>query len=496
MINPLTIDRRDYIVSISLILLSILAWLPLFVQDYILVADDYPFFDLAQNGGLPRVFQIYGFWRLLGVTIGPFSLIHGFYPWLVLITHILVGLIIYTLLRQLFKNYDICLWLASLAVVYPAYYQALVWNIVYDRPFATLLFLVNILALVFSLRSKSLKSEPYFFLISYLATVLSLLGNESLFFALLFSSSLVWLLPSDIEFQSIKEKLFKKYSAWAPIVGCLSFGVLYKLFETGNAFKEVSKISPDTLLSVYYYQKNHLQYTLEPWLSSETVRLIFYAWSSTNFIVAIITAVLLIVALVTFSREQKSLASSKNSSDNPKRQKYQVLGSIVLLLLGGSLIYVFGDGYSLESRKVYPLFPLLTLLLGWLLKYCNPIFNLIVYNQMSIKLFNFFIISLATLFVTTAWLVTGIWHHEVQRYDSLIEFINTNGIEGEVKVEWIPNLYEAWPHMSTTWGFRLDDQWVLNTSGLNVNTIRDQSISSEVKVIRFDPENRIWKRVN
>lgn len=501
MTNLLTHNRRDYLAATCIILLCLLAWLPVLFQDYVLVFDDYLFFDLVKDNGfigsLIKIFQIHGLWRLLGFVLGPFSLINGFYYLLLIISHILVCLILYSILRKLFNDLDISLWLTSLAAVYPVYYQIMVWNIVYDRLFATLFFLINSLILIVSAKSDSSKREIYFFISAYLATFLSLLGNECLFFALIASSAFVWLIPARIELNSFQEKLIKKYSGWAPVLGCLSFGILYKLFEPDQALKTISSISPETILSAYYYQKNQLQYTLEAWFSEETVNLIFYSWTLDNFITIIIISLLSIFVLLAFSREQgiKVYNYKENSENRSKQKKYRILLITILLLVGGSSIYVLGGGYSLDSRKVYPLFPIITLFLGWILKYFNPVFNLIFYNRITVRLFNFLVISLATLFITTAWLVTGIWHYEAQRYDSLLEFITRNDINGKINVQWIPNLYEAWPKMNTTWGFRLDSYRVLQVSGFeNVTPVNRNNLTEKVTVIIFDPDRNQWEK--
>jgi hypothetical protein len=160
--------------------------------------------------------------------------------------------------------------------------------------------------------------------------------------------------------------------------------------------------------------------------------------------------------------------------------------TILGLLLGASLIYVLTGGFSADSRKKYPLVPLLLLLGCWTFRF--------VFKGRQAPASAFLVTGAAMCLgaAMTTWLVLGIWRYETARYNALAEFFAKRGGR-DITVSWNPDLNRAWPQMRRSIGFGLDEAWVLDMAVeyRGAHTIGVVA-SDKSAVIEYDPETSKW----
>jgi len=446
-----------------------------------LVCDDFPLSTKLDQGFLAYWHSAIageGIFRILGypiiVLITHSSLLPGI---LALCTHIVAVLCFFRICQRLFKNTLNSVILSLLMGIFPWGYTALLWASAYLYELTTALFLINLLLLIEL--SHQPKSQPVLGFISYGLTLIALLILEPLTFAFMFSSGIIWILGSRNQriFISVKQRLWNVLSSWGSALGSLTYIGLYQGFKNDYMMKP-TVLNLKTLLSFHYYQYSNF-YVFEPWLNSTNWPLMFTEWHGFTIAIALLLSLAVIPGLILLSRNDFDRQTTKPG--------WKLLIYILVLLVGASLIYTIAGGFSLDSRKKYPLIPLLLLLVGWLWSY----FEAMQSNLLSHK--RFILATVMILGVSTTWLITGIWHYEVDRYTSLTDFLVQKNIAGAIQIEWNPNLYATWPTMGTTIGFRMDDNWVLNQAiaykgGQPVQV----APAPNATTLRFDPHTATW----
>jgi len=462
---------------IVLLFAVVIAWYPL-LNTYWPVNDDYTWMDVGI--GMDH-FHNSGVWRIVGNSLATLSITdepvsHGL---LAILTHSCLTVLFYLVCQQLFSLSLLSFNLALIGGIFPWGYQAMTWAAAYTYMIATAFFWANLLTLI-KFGPKKNKQKGVF-IASFVFSLLSLLSNECLIFALVISGSYIWFLPNKPSITTVKNRFKMLYSGWAPLIAACCYLALY-ILRKPVINKQVS-LNPASVISVYYHQYSNLD-VFQPWLDPTTREFLFYSVSFQDIFVLIFLFILLILGLWT-------ILKSSDRNDSNTKPTIQLLGYIILLLLGASAIYALGGGYSLDTRKKYALIPLLLLLTGWL--WCYFLRQRIKISTKRIFGMTLLVIVLG---VSTTWLNVNIWSYEAMRYNRLADFLRKKQFPENIRIEWVPDLYSAWPTMSRSWGFRLDEQWVLNMAvkfrgGAPVDVVTD----NDAKTVRFDPSSNGWMEI-
>lgn len=486
--------NKKYLDVIVIIIAVLAAWFPL-LQNYTKVADDFIFSKIFNYGiyeGLlaysKTVHNPLVVWRIFGHSVAIMSTILNpkLYGFIAIITHLITVICFLYICKFLFKSDFLAFCLSLCVGIFPWGYQALVWAPAYTYTLATALLLINLVYL----HKANLHNEPQskIFLISFIISSLCLLSNEVVIFALAGSGTWVWLKDTKLNLQTLKTRALKLYSGFAPLFVSLIYISAYKLLsllkhQRDYELKPIS-YNIEAPVSVYFYQFSNFD-IFQPLLNSINWKFIFYGWDIRSFILSFLLVLILGIALRILIPKLINNKVNLLSSHQMKN----LLIYILLLLIGMSMIYAFSGGFSLDSRKKYPIIPVLCLLLGYIyVRFFNrkiQLPQLLIYSILS---------SFCIFGIVTTWMVTGIYNYEVNRYNSLADFIVAHPSVDEVQIIWNPDIYKAWPNMSRTLGFRLDDEWVLNAALLykGGNTVKVGS-NSNTKIISYNDEINKWQ---
>ena len=459
----------------------LLAWFPA-ITNYIGVNDDYLDFIILKNGWRGW-FQVWGIWRIWGIPLSIWSVNwHPLAPVLLgLFAHALSLLLFYKVCELFFEHPVLSLTLVLLMGIFPWGYEAIVWAAAQSPVLAHTLFWANIIILIKYAR-KEPRQQKTAFIISFLLTLVGVLGNDYLIFSCMLSGVIVWIPEDKFGWPEIKRRMLSYYSGWAPLLASLCYVALFRYFsaEAVNDYKHPF-FNVRSILSAYYYQYTNA-WVFQPWLNPVTRRLMFFSWSWPQTIAVSALALLLAYMLWLFFR-QHSLNERQSS-----RVNNSLLFYIILLLFGGSLVYAFNGGYSLDSRKKYPLIPLMLLLIGWAYRRFAPAASKL--TTKSLVMLSVLIIT----GVTTTWLVIGVWRYEVARHAALVDYLSAHSVSGDIRLISDPDMYAAWPKLIDTIGFRLDDEWVLNNA-LEYKGAGHIKLSPapSARLLRFDPNQMRWE---
>jgi hypothetical protein len=362
--------------------------------------------------------------------------------------------------------------------MFPFGYEALTLICTYNYAVPVPFFLANLLLL--ARNQESGWPISLLFVISSALALLTALGHEAFFFQTIFSG-LFALIEPRISTVRVRRPLTEKgFLALAPLLGCAIWVALYYAFLGRDIPKQITNMHLLSILSVYYRQYSLLD-VFVPWLSSVTRHFVFFGWSTITIAAVTISFVLFLSGLVRLSMY------AENATGFRQATSYKLL-AIIVLLLGASSIYALGGGFSLDSRKKYPLIPLLLLLGCWIFR------NMLRKRQVAAPAFLASSVAMGTVAAMTTWLVVGIWKYETTRFNALAEFIAKQKLHGDVGVRWNPDLYRAWPEMERSLNFRFDDAWVLNGAveyqgGKAIGV----TASDNATVIEYDPQNAKWQ---
>lgn len=429
--------------------------------------------------------ELNGLYRIFGHSLVIFGTMnHPFLPGILAIfTHSVTVFLFFRVSQIILGSSFLSLTLSLLMAIFPWGYQCMVWIPARAFILATAFFLANVLFFVNP--SSGNRNQVSLFLITYCLTWLSLLSFEGLLFSLALCGCILWI-PREgkFSFEEVKKRVLKCYAGWAPPLACLSYAVSYILVRRYFVSEPPQKTflwNPESIFSVYFHQWSNI-HMFQPWFNPTLRKFVFYGWNNGWLIALACLSPLLVVCL---SLVVRTMFNEKTITGKPGKI---LLLYIALLLIGASLIYAVGGGYSLDNRKKYPLIPLLLLLFGW--SWRNVLESKIKISNKSLL----FLLVLCAVGAGTTWLNTGIWQYEAARYNSLTDFLVTHNIAGNIRIKWEPDLYKAWPTLATTWGSGMDEEGVLNPAILYK---RGQPIhvtqAADAKTIEFDPSSSSWK---
>ena len=468
------------VVYLTLIAGILLAWLPLLGRT-LAVADDFDFVCVIRQGGPMSYFHAFGFWRPLGhyLPIWVFMQNPAVHPLLVLATHGTVVILFFHVCRALFGGLRLPFGAALAVAMAPCAFEAFNWTIAYNNITPVPFFLANLLLLIYC--GKSGRSPFLLFGLSALLALLSVLGHECLFFAVAFSGLFALIEPVEPLSSSRKKDL--RSHGWlvlAPGIGCAVWVVLFYTFPGPSVPKHIEAIHPMSLVSVYARQYSLLD-VFVPWFSPVTRHLLFASWNLPLAAGMGLCAALFFLGLCRVSGWEEENVDFR-------RGQWRSLIAIVALLLGGSLIYVMGGGFSLDSRKKYSLIVLMLLLAGWI---CRAV----VRRRLSAGAFFTAVSLLSVGAAMTAWLLVDIWKYESRRYNDLADFIVEHHLSGPVHIIENPDLAMAWPQECRSLAYRFDSAETLKpalTFRGGAPIVDDNNDDDGAPVIEYDPQTGKW----
>lgn len=282
------------------------------------------------------------------------------------------------------------------------------------------------------------------FVVIALLTLIGALSYEGLLGAALATCSWFWLRQRPLSLSAILRNMKTFYAGWAPFVGTAVYVAGYYAFRPEYVVKQPGAFNSRSLLSVYYHTTSALS-VFGVWRSPVMRSLGFDSWGVGATALAIVLAVLL-SALAIYGLRRIPVRESEPSIP------FRVGLMMGFMLLGNSLIYAIGGGFSPESRKLYPICYLMALAAGFLLV------------QLSLdRLVRPAIVLLAVACcVPTAWLLTGVWRFEAARNHSLARTIAENDIHSPIEIQSDTDPYKAWPYLFNSYGFRMHDIWLVD----------------------------------
>jgi hypothetical protein len=452
----------------------ILSWLPLFGQR-LPFADDYAIMHLIDKGGLIGYFNSWGFWRPLG-HIPPIWLLlrHPFYtPLLVLFTLMVGVLLLFELSRTLFGGIRLPLVAALTFAMFPFGFQAMAWTCTFNYIAPTTLLLANLLIL--ANYDKVRLSLPLLFGVIVLLSVLTNLGSEIFFFTTAFSGCLIWVLSRETQW-SLKKLFHGKHSlAFAPVTGCIIWYTIYSLFKGQDVPKHITTLHWASILSPYFKERSMFD-TFSAWFSPVCREFLFYDWDWRTFACASLCCFCFLIGL-------NRLSQSSDTTSEVRQNASRLLFGLIALLLGSSLIYVLNGGFSPDSRKKYPLIPILALAGCFIYRS--------LFNRLKLHGRAFFSVS-TVVFASgalTVWLVLGIWKYQTNCYNTLADFIANHNLKGPLEIKWSPDLVAAWPKMGETLGYRFGDDVNINYAVEYRGGCPVVIKSEKIEIVRFNTSN-------
>ena len=454
---------RDRAMRIFLGLALVAAWFPI-CRPYLRVADDFHFAWWLMTGGIRLYFQEDGVWRILGHELAHAATVaHPLLPGVLAIaTHCVAAMLLLAVLRRLLASESLALLLAAIFAVFPWADEVLMWASAYSYLLGTTFFLVVLCLLLGVFRLKRGVAVP----LCVLCAALSLFGHEALFFALLVSGGVVFVREEG------KGGMGRMMMAGAPAMGCGVWMVLYRTFP-GRMPAEHVVLNLRTLLSGIYYQYTALE-IFEPWMRSGTRELLFFGWSGWQFA----GGAMLVWAVGLSARWALALPGAEGTA----KKNNGMLIFLAVLVVAMVAIYAVGGGFSLDSRKKYPIVPVMLMCLGYGIERFAP----------RVRIHGGAILAVVLCGIATTWLQIGLWRYEAVRLDLLTDFLRTQKDPGSVRVEWDGRVQAAWPRSTRHWGTPVE-QWVLTDAvRLKGALAPPVAYAGPVAAVKFDGERFAW----
>ncbi len=460
-----------------------MAYLPM-MQAYVWALDDYPLSQMARSGVmeyLGNAFQERGFWRLL--QHGTVGWILNCGPWLpgllAICAHILTCQLFYIVLCRLCGIRSGVLWLAVLAACSPLGFQALTW-------LSAVPYILNSLVLWGSiwmfLQTDAISKWAW--LAWGLIFAASLLLHDHLLFALSFVAGAAWLMNTRPE----PWKTWLKPSVrWIPpLMACMYLAAYLIWKPTDHHLYMEPHFHWPSLLSPLV----NLRHWLDIWAPFSSRELWQIAasewpleWGGLGLgIVGGVVGVWL------------APAAASGGGEIERTHAKKVVMAMLLLFLMASLIYVPAGGFSLDSRKRYPL--LLFLLGGGgvaALCWGRPLLLLVRRWQRKAAM-----ILLVGAFIPACWLHIGLWRAEARATRLLSDFLAANPSYHQVyaaKVADPAKISPATGHLhGQAWilNVYVDQPFVMDHPGQVLPEIIEAP-SPDVPSLIYDYKSREWK---
>jgi hypothetical protein len=466
--------------------MGLLSYLPM-LQTYVWALDDYPLSQMARVGGveyLGNAFQERGFWRLLQ---------HGMVGWILncgswmpglfaVCSHILTCQFFYLVIHRLCGRQKEVFWLAVFAACSPFGFQAITWMSAVPYVLSSLVLWVSVWMF---LQTRSISKWAW--LVWGMLFAASLLVHDHLLFALSFVAGAAWMLNP---YPEPWRTWLKPSVRWVPpLMACLYLAayVLWKprdhhLYMEPH-FHWLSVMSPLANL-------RHWLDIWAPFSSLEMWRMAASEWPLGWYGLGF--AVLGGVATVWMTS-----AAANRSWEIDKTHARRVMMAMLILFLLASLIYVPAGGFSLDSRKRYPLF-LFLLGGGWM---ATSAWGRGVMSLFQPWLRKTTMAVLVTALLLACWLHTGLWRAEARATRLLSDFLAVHPNYHQVyagKVVDPAKISPATSHLhGQSWilNVYVDQPFAMDHPGITLPEVKEAP-SPDVPSLIYDYRSREWKAVS
>jgi len=390
------------------------------LQPYVWAIDDYPLSQMVRVGGveyMKNAFQERGAWRLLQHGLVGWIVNCG--PWLpgllAISTHVLTCQFFFLVFRRLCKNQECMLMLALVAACSPFGFQAIMWT-------SALPYVLNSLILWLSIWmfQRGCSIPGWVWLAWAVIFAASLLIHDHLLFALSFAAAAAWMLASPP--QPLRG-WFKASMRWMPpLMACLYLAA-YVFFKPQD---HLLYMEPHFHWQSVLSPLGNLWKWLDVWAPCSNPAL--WRIAATEWPLGWLGMVLGVLGAATVLWLVPSPPGEPPEFD--KRHGKRVMMAMMILFLLASLIYVPAGGYSLDSRKRYPLFLFLIggggmIAMTW---------GRCVFGQMKSWHKKAIMTLLLAALMPACWLHAGLWRAEARATRLLSDFLAANPNYGQVHV--------------------------------------------------------------
>jgi len=486
--------RQLWLAAAFVFSVTLIAWAPM-CSLYVPVVDDMVLRHLLDHGigwYARENLRAHGAWRYLGLLMMSAGARHtALYGPVAVLAHATVSVLYLFTCCRLLGNLSVSLILTVFFAAFPMAAGAVSWAAAGNLVAMEALFLLALL--IFCRFGFERRYRLPCLLASFLVTLLAQFVQENLLFAFAALGTMVWISGKGKGSlaRNIREVVVSRYCGFGPMLGVLVFLVCYKLLPATAPIKKVifhpaSAISP--LLRQYA-----LLWFAGLWRSSTTRELLFWGWHWWMTVLAAIAGAGATWALVGLVRTPAALPSAGGDAAGASRPSPSLLGYLLVLLLGASAIYAAAGGYSLDSRKRYPLLPIMLWIAGWI--WCYALSRGRAAARPRAVRWSAIPITLAAVIgIPSTWLYLDVWRYECHRQQLMVDFCLRHHVTGPVQIQWVPDIYQAWPHAASDWQFRLDEQWVLDLTfeGLGHQHLISAPGGAPV-ILRYDPKSDAWE---
>jgi hypothetical protein len=482
-------SRQLRLAVVFVFCVTLIAWVPM-CSHYVPVADDSADGHLLDHGVWSfalSALRTSGAWRYLGLLIGSLAARHtSLYGPVVVLAHATVGVLYLLACCRLLGNLSVSLALTLLFAAFPMAAEAVSWAAASDLVVVETLFLLTVL--LFCRFGFERRRQLPCLVASFALTLLAQLVQENLLFAFAAVGFIVWIPRNAPVARNIRTMAISRYAGFGPTLGALAFLVCYKLLPGTSPTKTVS-IHLVSAISPLLRQYSMLCF-LGPWRSATTRRLLFWGWQWWMIALAAVAGAGATLALALRSEAPATTPSDGSEAAAGSLPSPRLLGYLLALLFGATAIYAVAGGYSLDSRKRYPLLPLTLWIAGWVWLH---VFPRKCTTAPAARWNTLPTLALAVVGVLSTWLYVDVWRYECRRQAAMTDFCLRHDISGVVRIDGASDVYQAWPQAASDWGFRLDGPWTPDPmlDGVGSKRLTSQR-SGPPMVLRYDPQTDSW----
>jgi hypothetical protein len=151
----------------------------------------------------------------------------------------------------------------------------------------------------------------------------------------------------------------------------------------------------------------------------------------------------------------------------------------------------------LDSRKRYVILPVLFLVIGWVLRYLPWLRRAIQFaTSRAARLGPVLAVAMMVAAFPTTCMYVNLWRYDCHRMAKLVDYCIRNEIRGPVRIEWVPDIYQAWPGAVIDWPYRLDGVWPLGQAFATDGPPRLQLRDDATLVLQYDPAADDWRSLS
>jgi hypothetical protein len=426
---------------------------------YIPIADDFAFRKMFEHGlwntvwdwyGKTGIRRSFGFWSNAPICASPEWLTNSI---LILLNYISTILVFFVTLKITRVN-SISYLAALIAGVFPFGYGAITWACGSYTITISILFLAGLLFLL-HYGAGGIQAQWVAIILSSICFFLCCICGEHYVFAIALTGVLA--LSTTDEGVTLRGLFRPWVLAPAAVTALYIVLVIFTKSSPGlmdSEWRESSlrnSFNPRTLLSVWFYQWQHLL-MLEPWMSLQSLS---YTINDLGIIRITFGLVLVIVGCLYLMKSRLQPVDCLQKMCNKLIWKSDV-AVLILMMFCIAFVHALAGGYSASSRHQYGPLVVFSILLATLAVRVR-FFKKILMRKNSIVL-----IILSLIAVGTTWLVTAANRHELRTYDALCNFLAKNNVSYPISVQYSPTLYHLWASQKKIVCPPFDEGWAIN----------------------------------